>query len=77
MQEARKHLLATQNRQNSYVDTKRCEISFDVGTQVFLSLSNIKLKMPGARNLLPRWNGQFKVLKRVGTMVYKLELLET
>ena len=32
MQEAKKHLLATQNRQKSYADTKICEICFDVGT---------------------------------------------
>ena len=43
MQEAKKHLLAAQNRQKSYADTKRHEISFDVGTQVLLSTSNIKL----------------------------------
>jgi hypothetical protein len=53
-QEAKKHLLATHNRHKSYADTKRREISFDVGTQVLLSTSNIKLKMPGARKLLPR-----------------------
>ena len=37
MQEAKKHLLATYNRQKSYADTKRREITFDVGTQVLLS----------------------------------------
>ena len=52
MQEAKKHLLATQNKQKSYVHIKRREISFDVGTQILLSTSNIKLKMPGARKLL-------------------------
>ncbi len=77
MQEAKKHLLAAQNRQKSYADTKRREISFDVGTQVLLNTSNIKLKMPGARKLLPRWIGPFKVLKKVGKVAYKLELPET
>jgi len=77
MQEAKKHLLAAQNRQKSYADTKRREISFDVGTQVLLNTSNIKLKMPGARKLLPRWIGPFKVVKKVGKVAYKLELPET
>ncbi len=77
MQEAKKHLLAAQNRQKSYADRKRREISFDVGTQVLLSTSNIKLKMPGARKLLPRWIGPFKVLKRVGKVAYRLELPTT
>ena len=31
MQEDKKHLLTAQNRHNSYVDTKKREISFDVG----------------------------------------------
>ena len=70
MQEAKKHLLATQNKQKSYVDTKRCEISFDVKTQALLSKSNIKLKMPRATKPLPRWIGPFKVLKRVGKVAY-------
>jgi hypothetical protein len=66
MQEAKKHLLAVQNRHKSYVDTKRHEISFDVGTQIFLSTSNINLNLPGARKFLPRWIGSFKILKRKG-----------
>ena len=43
MQETKEHLLAAQNREKSYVDTKRCEISFDVGTRVLLSTSKTKL----------------------------------
>ena len=41
IKEAKKHLLATQNRQKSYSDTKQREISFDVGTQVLLSTSTL------------------------------------
>ena len=39
-QEAKKHLLASQNKQKSYANTKRHEISFDVGTQMLLSTSS-------------------------------------
>ena len=74
MQEAKKHLLGAQNIHKSYADTKRREISFHARTQVLLSTSNIKLKMPRARKLLPRWIGHFKVLKRVDKLAYKLEL---
>ena len=74
MQNAKKHLLALQNRQKSYADTKRREISFDVETQMLLSTSNIKPKMLGARKLLPRWIGHFKVLKKVSKVTYILEL---
>ena len=55
MQEAKKHLLTTHNRLESYAATKKIEISFDVGTQVFFNTFNVKLNMPGARKLLPRW----------------------
>ena len=61
MQETKEHLLAAQNREKSYVDTKRCEISFDVGTRVLLSTSKTKLQMPEASELLPRWIGPFEV----------------
>ena len=57
IQEAKKHLLAAQNKQKSYADTNRRKISFNVGIQVLLSTSNIKLKMPRARKLLPIWIG--------------------
>ena len=77
LQEAKKHLLAAQNRQKSYADTKRRELSFDVGTQVLLSTSNIKLKISRANKLLPRWIGPFRIMKRVGNVAYKLELPET
>ena len=40
----KKHLLATQQRQKSYDDTKRCDVLYEVGSEVFLSTSNIKLK---------------------------------
>jgi hypothetical protein len=69
MQETKKHLLATQIRHISYADTKRREIFFDVGTQVLLNTSNIKL--------LPRWIGHFKVLNRVGKVDYKSKFPET
>ena len=46
MQEAKKHLLAAQNRQKFYVDINKREISLNVGTQVLLNTSNIKLKIP-------------------------------
>ena len=52
--EAKKHLLAVQQRQKSYADTKQRDVSYEVGSEVLLSYSNIKLKTLGARKLLPR-----------------------
>ena len=54
LQEAKKHLLTAQDRQKSYADKKRREISFEVVMQVLLSTSNIKLKTLDSRKLLPR-----------------------
>ena len=75
--EAKKHLLAAQQRQKSYVDTKRRDVSYEVGSEVLLSTSNIKLKTPGARKLLPRWIGPFEIVKRIGVVAYRLKLPET
>ena len=75
--EAKKHLLAAQQRQKSYADTKRRDVSYEVGSEVLLSTSNIKLKTPGARKLLPRWIGPFEIVKRIGVVAYRLKLPET
>ena len=75
--EPKKHLLAAQQRQKNYADTKRRDVSYDVGSKVLLSTSNIKLKTPGARKLLLRWIGPFEIIKRIGVVAYCLKLLET
>jgi hypothetical protein len=35
-------MLATQSRQNSYADTRRRKLEFEVGDQVFLKVSLMK-----------------------------------
>jgi hypothetical protein len=52
-------------------------VSYEVGSEVLLSTSNIKLKTPGARKLLPRWIGPFEIVKRIGVVAYRLKLPET
>lgn len=41
-----------------------------------MSTKNIQLKHPGTKKLLPLWIGPFKVLAKVGTLEYKLQLAE-
>ncbi|GJP33550.1 hypothetical protein CLOM_g18077 [Closterium sp. NIES-68] len=77
LKSARRWLQLSQQRQKSYADMKRREVSFEVGDKVLLSTKNIRLKIPGARKLFPQWIGPFEVIQRVGVVAYKLKLPET
>ena len=60
-------------------DQHRKEMNFDVGDWVFLWLQPYKkmsLKQAKKDNKLsPKYYGLYKVLQKIGTMAYKLELL--
>ena len=62
-------------------DQHRSERSFDVGDWVFLRLQTYKkmsLKQAKKDNKLsPNYYGLYKVLQKIGTMAYKLELPAT
>ncbi|GJP69044.1 hypothetical protein CLOP_g25671, partial [Closterium sp. NIES-67] len=60
LKSARRWLQLSQQRQKSYADMKRREVSFEVGDKVLLSTMNIRLKIHGARKLFPRWIGPFE-----------------
>ena len=66
-----------QNRQKSYVNTKRKRLSFNIGSQVLLGTFIIKLKILRAKKLLPRWLGPFRIVKMVDNVAYKVELPKT
>ena len=73
----KKHLIVAQQRQKFYADKHRREISFEVDQQILVSTTNIKLKVPGARKLLPRWIGPFWIIKRIGVVAYRVQLPNT
>lgn len=72
--DAKRHLIAAQQRQKAYADQFRRDAEYAVGAEVMLSTKHINIKMKGTSKLLPRWVGPFKVLQRVNPVAYKLEL---
>jgi hypothetical protein len=72
----RENLRVAQSRQKSYADTRRRDLSFQVGDYVYLKVSPMRsvkrFNMKG--KLAPRYVGPFKVLSRRGEVAYQLEL---
>ncbi|GJT30284.1 hypothetical protein Tco_0910559 [Tanacetum coccineum] len=67
---------ATRDRQNRYADLKSKPIEFQVGDKVMLKVLPWKGVIHFGKwgKLNPRYVGPFKVLEKVGSFAYKLEL---
>jgi hypothetical protein len=74
--EIRKNLKAVQDRQKSYADTRRRELSFEVGDYVYLKVSPIRgtRRFQVRGKLAPRFIGPFQIVKKVEAVAYKLQL---
>ena len=72
------NLTLAQNRMKNQVDQHHSERSFDVDDWVFLRLQPYKQmslkKAKKCNKLSPKYYGLYKVLQKIGTMAYKLEL---
>ncbi|GJZ09431.1 putative reverse transcriptase domain-containing protein [Tanacetum coccineum] len=74
-----KHRLqASRDRQRSYADKRRKPLDFQVGDKVMLKVSPKKgvIRFGKRGKLNPRYIGPFKILAKVGTVAYRLELPE-
>ncbi|GKC92402.1 putative reverse transcriptase domain-containing protein [Tanacetum coccineum] len=72
----KQRIQATRDRQKSYADVRRKPLEFQVGDQVMLKVSPWKGVIHFGKwgKLNPRYIGPFKVLAKVGTVAYRLEI---
>ncbi|GJS23225.1 putative reverse transcriptase domain-containing protein [Tanacetum coccineum] len=74
-----KHRLqASRDRQRSYANKRRKPLEFQVGDKVMLKVSPWKgvIRFGKRGKLNPRYIGPFKILAKIGTVAYRLELPE-
>nr|GFA05312.1 putative reverse transcriptase domain-containing protein [Tanacetum cinerariifolium] len=74
----KKRIQAVRARQKSYADRRRKPLEFQVGDKVMLKVPPLKgvICFGKREKLNPHYIGPFKVLAKVGTVAYRLELLE-
>ena len=70
-------MATAQNQQKLYADRGQVERQFEVGDLVYLRLQPYRqssLKHKGAEKLKPRFYGPYRAIRRIGQVVYELEL---
>ncbi|GJU49773.1 putative reverse transcriptase domain-containing protein [Tanacetum coccineum] len=72
------HIQAARDRQKSYADVRRKPLEFQIGDKVMLKISHWKgvIRFGKRGKLNPRYIGPFKIIVKVGTVAYHLELQE-
>ncbi|GKB90627.1 hypothetical protein Tco_0962899 [Tanacetum coccineum] len=74
----KKRIQAARDRQKSYADRRCKPLEFEVGDKVMLKVSPWKgvIRFGKRGKLNPRYIGPFKILAKVGTLAYRIELPE-
>nr|GEU36042.1 putative reverse transcriptase domain-containing protein [Tanacetum cinerariifolium] len=74
----KQRIQAAQDRQKSYADLKRMPMEFKIGDRVMLEVSPWKgvVQFGKQGKLNPRYVGPFKVLAKVRTVTYRLDLTQ-
>ncbi|GJS88931.1 putative reverse transcriptase domain-containing protein [Tanacetum coccineum] len=74
----KQRMQATHDRQKSYADLKHKPMDYQVGDKVMIIVSPWKgvVRFGKWGKLNPRYVGPFKVLEKVGSVAYKLEIPE-
>ncbi|GJY66299.1 putative reverse transcriptase domain-containing protein [Tanacetum coccineum] len=72
------HIQAARDRQKSYADVRQKPLEFQVGDKVMLKVYPWKgvIHFGKQGKLIPRYIGPFKIIAKVGTVAYRLELSE-
>ncbi|GKA37726.1 putative reverse transcriptase domain-containing protein [Tanacetum coccineum] len=72
------HIQAARDRQKSYANVRRKPLEFQVGDKVMLKVSPWKgvIRFGKRGKLNPRYIRPFKIIAKVGTVAYHLEILE-
>ncbi|XP_071685421.1 uncharacterized protein [Lolium perenne] len=75
----RDRLKIAQSRQKSYANSKRREVTYEIGDRAYLRVSPLRgVKRFGIKGkLAPRFVGPFKILARKGEVAYEFELPES
>ena len=78
LQFARQNIRQEQDRFKKFADDKRRKVTFDEGEQVFLRVPEQSKSLSTGKvpKLSPRYCGLFTILKRIGSVAYKLALPE-
>ena len=63
-----------QQQQKVHAEKGHRDVTYEVGDKLFLNTKNVCARSAGTPNVVPRWAGPYKVLKRVGNAAYHLEL---